>query len=233
VRVLSIVHQADAGSGVFAGAVAARGHELDEWRPPESAPPELEPYEAVLVFGGGMHADQEDRHPWLRGEKELLRSVRACELPVLGVCLGSQLLSEAAGSPPRRAAEPEIGWHEVTLTPDGCDDPLLGPLPSRFEALQWHSYEFMLPPGALPLARSPRCLQAYRLPGRGWGLQFHAEVVRESVDGWLERYSEDEDAVRAGIEPDHIRAQTDRRISAWNELGVAICDRFLTEAESG
>jgi GMP synthase (glutamine-hydrolysing) len=232
VRVLSIVHQADAGSGVFGQVVAERGHELAEWRPPESPPPGLDAYDAVLVFGGGMHVDQEDRHRWLRGEKELLRHVRRRELPVLGVCLGSQLLAEAAGAEPRRAAEPEIGWHEVALTQEAAGDPLLGPLPRRFEALQWHSYEFPLPPGAVPLARSAQCLQAYRLPGRGWGLQFHAEAVGESVESWLERYAEDEDAVRAGIAPQELRAETARRISGWNALGAAICERFLAEAES-
>jgi GMP synthase (glutamine-hydrolysing) len=229
--VLSIVHQADAGSGVFTEVVAAGGHDLEEWRPAEAPPPELEPYDAVLVFGGGMHADQEDRHPWLREEKQLLRGVRTRELPVLGVCLGSQLLAEASGAPPRRAAEPEIGWLEVTLTPEGRDDPLLGSLPPSFEAFEWHSYEFALPPGAVPLANSSRCLQAYRLPGRGWGLQFHAEVVRESVNSWLERHSADEDAVRAGIDPDALQAETDRRISAWNEIGWEICRRFLEQAE--
>jgi GMP synthase (glutamine-hydrolysing) len=231
VRLLSVVHQRDAGSGVFGRTVSAEGHELDEWIPPESPPPGLDRYQALLVFGGGMHADQEDRHPWLKDEKGLLGRALDAGLPVLGVCLGSQLLADVAGAPPRRAAAPEIGWHQVELTEEGKDDPLLGPLPERFDALQWHSYEFSLPPGAAPLARSPRFLQAYRLPGPAWGLQFHAEVVAASLDRWLDRYREDEDAVRIELDPEALRAESARRMESWNELGAGICARFLAEVE--
>ena len=230
-RLLSVVHQGDAASGVFGRTALEQGHELDEWMPPEADPPPLGPYRALLVFGGAMHADQDDRHPWLRPEKDLLRQALDSSLPVLGVCLGSQLLADAAGAPPRRAAHPEIGWHEVELTEEGRQDPLLGPLPDRFAALQWHSYEFMLPPGAAPLARSAQCLQAYKLPGPAWGLQFHAEAVRESLDGWIDRYREDEDAVRIGLDPEALRAEAAVRMSAWNELGAGICARFLAEVE--
>ena len=118
------------------------------------------------------------------------REGHACELlargvPTLGVCLGAQLVSEAAGGSPRRAPEPEIGWVEVELTPEGRADPLLGALPERFEAFEWHSYEAGPPEGAVTLATSPVCIQAYRLTGaRAWGIQFHAEVTRPDVDAW-------------------------------------------------
>jgi GMP synthase (glutamine-hydrolysing) len=226
-RILSIVHQRDAGSGVFADVDA----QLDEWLPPEAPPPSLEGYDAVMVFGGAMNVDQEDRLDWLRPEKELLREVLDRGMPVLGVCLGSQLLAEAAGAEPRRAREPEIGWHELYLTPEASNDPLLAGLPERLEAFSWHSYESPLPPGAVPLARSPVCLQAFRLDGRAaWGLQFHAEVTEAIVADWLGDYRSDPDAIRIGIDPDALRAETRRRIRAWNETGRAIARRFLEAA---
>ena len=86
-------------------------------------------------------------------------------VPLLGVCLGAQLLAEATGGEARRAAEPEIGWREVTLEPAAADDPLLGALPERFDSFQWHSYEALPPAGATLLARSAVCAQAYRLDG--------------------------------------------------------------------
>jgi GMP synthase (glutamine-hydrolysing) len=230
VRVLSIVHQPDAGPGVFAEAAAAAGHELVEWTPSKGPAPGLDGVGAAMVFGGAMHVDQEEANPWLRGEKDFLRGLLARKVPVLGVCLGAQLLAEAAGGEPRRAREPEIGWHGVELNGEAGADPLLGPLPGRFEAFQWHSYEASLPPAATPLGRSAVCLQAYRLDNRSWGLQFHAEVTAENLGRWLDGYRKDLDAVRIGIDPEAIRAQSAVRIDAWNEAGRGICARFLDAA---
>jgi GMP synthase-like glutamine amidotransferase len=228
VRVLSVVHEWDAASGVFADAVAARGHELAEWNIAEQAgPPDVDPG-AVLVFGGPMHVDQEERHGWLREENELLRRWVEEEVPVLGVCLGGQLLAKALGARVERMPGPEIGWHEVALTRAAAGDPVLGQLPGRFETFQWHSYRFELPTGAVPLAENDRCLQAYRVGASAWGLQFHAEVTRQDLLGWIESpdLAEDGPIDRAGM-----RAETEARIDAWNELGRGLCSRFLAVAE--
>jgi GMP synthase (glutamine-hydrolysing) len=213
---------------VFADAVRARGAALDTWLRSETDSPPADPagYDAVMVFGGAMHADHEDRHPWLRDVKGELRLLLDGGVPVLGVCLGGQLLAEAAGAPARRASEPEIGWHEVEVTPAGAADPLLAPLAPRFRAFQWHSYEFPLPPGATPLARSPVCLQAFR-SGSGVGIQFHAEVSAADAESWIDDYRSDEDAVRIGVDPDALRRETRAAIGGWNEVGRAICARFL------
>jgi GMP synthase (glutamine-hydrolysing) len=227
-RILTVVHQSDAGPGVFADAVHAREMALDTWLPAETAAPPDDPsaYDAVMVFGGAMHADHEEHHPWLRDVKALLRVVLERRIPALGVCLGAQLLAGAAGAQPRRASRPEIGWHDVELTAEGADDPLLGSLPARFVAFQWHSYEFPLPPGATPLARSPVCLQAYR-SGNAVGIQFHAEVSATDAETWIDDYRSDEDAVRIGVDPDALRRETRAAIGEWNDLGREFCGRFL------
>ena len=228
-RALAIVHQPDAGPGVFADAFPPRGAGLDEWLVAERPEPPGDPdaYDAVLVFGGAMHADHEEAHPWLRAEKELLTRLIETEKPVLGVCLGSQLLAEAAGGVARRASEPEIGWRQVELEPDAARDPVLGPLEPRFEALQWHSYEAVPPPGAQVLARSPVCAQAYRIGEAAWGIQFHAEVSAADAERWIDDYRSDEDAVRIGLDAEAMRAETQERIGAWNQLGRELCGRFL------
>jgi GMP synthase (glutamine-hydrolysing) len=229
-RALAIVHQRDAGPGVFADAFRSRGVELDSWlrAETESPPRNQSDYDAVLIFGGAMHADDEALHPWLHEEKALLAELLERGVPLLGVCLGAQLLAEAAGAPPHRARQPEIGWHEVELTAEGEDDPLLGPLAPGFEAFQWHSYEFPLPPGATLLARSPACLQAYRLGDSTWGIQFHAEVTCEDAEAWIDDYRSDDDAVRIGLDPDDLRRRTRDAIGDWNTLGRDLCERFLT-----
>jgi GMP synthase (glutamine-hydrolysing) len=227
---LSIVHQADAGPGVFAEEMRERGVELDEWLLSErgTGPPlEIADYDAVLTFGGAMHADQEDRHPWLRFEKDFLAAMIDDRMPVLAVCLGSQLLAEAAGGSAQRASEPEIGWRGVEVTEEGKADPVIGPLAPSFEAFQWHSYEALLPEGATILARSPVCAQAYPVGEVAWAIQFHAEVTAADAERWIDDYRSDEDAVRIGVDPDALRAETQEKIGDWNRLGRELCGRFL------
>ena len=215
-RVLSIVHQRDAGSGVFAHAVAERGDELIEWVPSERRPPG-DGFDAVLVFGGAMNVD--DHHQWLRGEKELLRSALDGGTPTLGVCLGAQLLAEAAGGSARPATTPEHGWKAVDLLPAAASDPVLAPLPPRFAALEWHRYEMRPPDTAVELARNAACLQAFRV-GRAWGVQFHAEVTQPTVERWVRDHDGE-------LDRDAILAQTRREIDGWNTLGIGLCRRFL------
>jgi GMP synthase (glutamine-hydrolysing) len=227
-RALSIAHQRDAGPGVFADAMQSLGVEHDLWlRAETDSPPRgAASYDAVLVFGGAMHADQDDQHPWLREEKRLLRDLLARRVPLLGVCLGAQLVAEAAGASARRASAPEIGWHDVEVTAEGERDPLLAPLAPRFTAFQWHSYEFTLPPGATPLARSDTCLQAFRLD-RATGIQFHAEVSAHDAEAWIADYRSDADAVRIGVDPYTLQRETRESIREWNEVGRSLCERWL------
>jgi GMP synthase-like glutamine amidotransferase len=234
VRVLAIVHQRDAGPGVFAEAVEGEGGELDEWTLAERAQPPADPldYDAVLVLGGAMNVDEGDRHGWITEEEALLRELLTREVPLLGLCLGGQLLATAAGAQPHRASRPEIGWHQVEVTRKGEADPLLGPLAPSFETFQWHSYEFPLPPGAIPLAQSETYLQACRIGERAWALQFHPEVSREDALHWIDDYEADPDAVRIGIEPAALKPETEAKIGAFNQLGRELCRRWL-EVTSG
>jgi GMP synthase-like glutamine amidotransferase len=233
VRVLAIVHQRDAGPGVFAEAIWEAGGELDEWTLAERPEPPADPsgYDAVLVLGGAMNVDEAERHGWIAEEKALLGELLEREVPLLGLCLGGQLVAEAAGAEARRASEPEIGWYLVEVTPDGADDPLLGPLAPAFEAFQWHSYEFGMPPGAVPLARSEVCLQGARIGERAYALQFHPEVSRADALHWVEDFESDPDAVRIGVDPALLRPETEAKIGAFNELGRELCRRWLRTVE--
>jgi GMP synthase-like glutamine amidotransferase len=151
-------------------------------------------------------------------------------VPLLGVCLGSELVAEAAGAPARRASSPEIGWYEVEMTSEAARDPLMAPVARAFEALEWHSYETSLPPGAVPLARSATCLQAFRAGDTAWGIQFHAEVTLGDFEAWLDDYRSDPDTVAIGLDPEQLRSRTRAAIADWNRLGRDLCTRFLTVA---
>lgn len=233
-RALAIVHQDDTGPGVFTDAFRASGFGLDTWRIWAEDEParDLASYDAVAVFGGAMHADQESLHPWMTAEKRLLAGLVAGGTPTLGVCLGSQLLAGSAGACVGRARRPEIGWHEVRLTAAGSEDPVIGFLPASFTAFGWHSYEAGLPTGAVALAHSDVCLQAYRLGESAWGIQFHAEVSEPVLADWTVNYAEDPDAVRIGLDPQALAARSAREIGRWNEIGRSLCARFCEAARA-
>jgi GMP synthase (glutamine-hydrolysing) len=234
VRVLAIVHERSAGGGVFNDAVRLADDELLEWIPAEADPPHRLDFDAVLVFGGAMHAEQEHRHGWLRDEKELLRRLLGAGTPALGVCLGAQLLAEVAGGRVTRMPAAEIGWTEVQLAPAAAEDPLLRAFPQRFSGFQWHSYEVSGVPRSVTLARGTACLQAFRLLSvPWWGIQFHAEATIETIASWIEDHESDPDAVRAEIDWGALLRDTRARIARWSALGQILCDRFLEHARPG
>jgi GMP synthase (glutamine-hydrolysing) len=245
-RLLTIVHQDDSGPGVFLNAIEATGAQPQLWKPAEdgNSPPDPSDYDAILTFGGEAHPVQDAEYPWLLAERSFLTQALELRVPLFGVCLGSQLIAQAAGARARLASTPEIGWYELSLTPEAAGDPLFAPLASsassaasasatafaptgRFDALQWHSYEVELPAGATALARDEVCLQSYRIGDRVWGIQFHAEVTGDDFQHWLDLDGSGPDAVQVGVDVAALSAQTRERIGAWNELGRGLCDRFL------
>jgi len=227
-RVLSVTHGPTVPGGVFDEVVEATGHELERWSVPlGGAPQPPGSYDAVMVFGGSMHPDQDEHFGWLEREADFLRGALEEEVPVIGVCLGAQLLARAAGAWVGPARAPEIGWLEVELTPDGRSDPVLGVLPPRTDAFQWHRYTFGIPNGGMELARSDVCTQAFRLGRHAWGIQFHAEVTQPMVEAWA---AEDSDDLPVPV--DDFLAETTSRIGAWNEQGRQLCTAFLEAAQS-
>ncbi len=225
--VLAIIHGESVRSGVFGDVVRERGHALEEWSLAwdKPLPRPLDAYGAVLVFGGAMHADQDDHHPWLREEDLFLHRLLDLHRPVLGICLGAQLLAKAAHAPVYPVEQAEVGWFAVELTEAGTEDPVLGRLPQTFDAFQWHYYAHGVPAGAVELARNPVCTQAFRLGDHAWGVQFHPEVTLEQVESWVEE--EEELPVDAG----DLIAETRERIEAWNMLGRELCAGFVEAAE--
>ena len=126
-----------------------------------------------------------------------------------------QLLARAAGAWVGPLPVPEIGWFDVELTAAGVDDPVLGALPRTFSALQWHHYTYGVPEGAVELARSEACTQAFRLGEACWGVQFHPEVTQSQLDGWIV------DTTDPPPDPDRLRAETVEHIAQLERSSAA------------
>lgn len=230
--VLALIHEEGPCSGILADAVADHGGSLDEWSLAWGTPPPqpLDEYDAVIVFGGVMNTHEEEYHPWLREENMLMQRFLDQGVPLLGICLGGQLIAKAAHAAVTRAPEPEIGWVPIELLPAAEDDPLFSGLPRRVTSFQWHHYRFEAPGGAVPLATSPVALQAFRLGDVTWGLQFHCEVTAEMVERWV-RTCEERPGYEPDLDPDRVREDTPKYIERWNEIGRELGSRFMTVAK--
>jgi GMP synthase-like glutamine amidotransferase len=170
------------------------GELLDQWgipwrlyRPYAGEPlPEPGSFSSLIVLGGAMGVGDTEEHPFLLPLKESLRQAVLAGLPVLGVCLGGQLLAEVMGGEVLSGRDGERGTLTVTLTPAGRDDPLCAGLGGELTTFQWHDDTFLLPPAAVLLASSTVCpRQAFRWGERAYGLQFHPEVNRAIVATWV------------------------------------------------
>jgi GMP synthase-like glutamine amidotransferase len=224
-RILSMIHGPLARAELFADVILAEGHELEAWSliDADGPPRPIERYDAVICLGGHMNVDQEQRHPWLRQEDEVIRGLIARGVPYFGICLGGQLLAKAAGARVGPSPEPERGFTRMALSEAAADDPVFGELPGELDVFNLHGYAFEVPAGAVELARSRVCSQAFRVGERAWGVQFHPEVRLEQVEAW---FAQEE------TEPDRERVLSElaARIEEWQRVGRMLCMSFLDAA---
>jgi len=154
--------------------------------------PLVDECEAVISLGGPMNVYETSKYPFLEREERFLKAALEKEIPILGICLGAQLLAKVCGSKIKQAKNKEIGWHKVNLTEDGRQDPFFSGLPSELDAFQWHEDMFEIPKDALQLAESKTCPnQAFRFGRNSYGLQFHIEVTPEMIESWINEYQEE------------------------------------------
>jgi len=225
-RVVVFQHQAPIGSGFLGEAFERRGARLEVVRADlgQPIPADLASADALMVLGGTMNVYQEAEHPWLADEDRALKDAVERGQPVLGVCLGGQMLAKAMGARVHLMTSREVGLMPIELTEAGKQDQLfagLGPAPAF---VSWHDDTFDVPEGAVRLAGSAGCANhAFRVGERAYGLQFHPEVSTAMLDSWLEKVLPETKVDRATFrgavaeQEEALRGRADRLIG--NFLG--------------
>ena len=196
---------------------------------PKAVWPAAADVDGIIVMGGPQSVYEQARYPYLKRELVLLREAVDAELPVLGVCLGAQLLAAALGAKVTKNPQKEIGWYPVMREPGAESDALCEPFGQTETVFQWHGDTFSLPPGAVQLFSSPLCSQqAFRYGEHVWGLQFHVEVTAAMVRAWLAhpRNRQALAALRGVIDPAAIRRQVSTHRARLETLSTHVAATF-------
>jgi GMP synthase (glutamine-hydrolysing) len=219
-RILVIQHDDDKGLGLFEESLLAASLELDV-RLAGKHSLALDGHAGVIALPG--IANPVDPTAAIDATRATLAAALGAGLPVLGICLGAELLAEAAGAA-TRPCPAEWGYHEVALEPAAADDPLLGDLPEELVVFQAHAYAFELPAGAVSLARTPGMTQAFRSGEQAWGIQFHPEPTVAMIDGWT--YALGDAMLACGVDPAETRELARGYVPVWREHAAAMARRF-------
>ena len=254
--VLILRHTPEATAGTLETALTGTGLEIryiDFFAEvPERLP--LDKASGLVVLGGAMNADEVDRYPFLKLDVQWIQQAIEAKLPLMGICLGSQLMAKALGAMVYRNKVKEIGWYMLEWLPAATDDPLFTSdeplftsgsgwyprdllpasaavssdmiLPSTRPVFQWHGDTFDLPPGAVLLARGSSCQnQAFRWGTNAYGLQFHIEMTAAMIEEWLEKGDENE-VVASGWTPRAIRDLTPLFLPLMQRFAAEVFGRF-------
>lgn len=236
-RVLVLQHVAAEPLGVLDPMLRARGHRIryvNFARDPQ-ARPRLDRYHALIVLGGPMQVTDTRQYEHLVTECRLMEQAIRDGLPILGICLGAQLMAHVCGARVGPCGAPEIGWYAVEPTPLTAADPVLKPLAGAHPVFHWHHWGFDCPRHAHSIAESKSSgCQAFRIEERAWAFQFHLELDRRLIQRWLTLPFYRDDLTESGLErtPESIEADTRRHLPATLDLADRVFGNWLDLLET-
>lgn len=235
-RLLVFQHVAAEPLGTLDRLIRRRGHRIrfaNFERQPDFEP-NVDRYRGLVVLGGPMNVEDQARRPHLKTELRAIEAMLEQGKPVLGICLGAQLLAHVLGAPVRRHQAPEIGWYPLNTTTAGREDPVLSPLGDSSPVFQWHRYSFEVPREATHLASTAGCeQQAFRYGDNAYGFQFHLEMDEALIERWLANPAYREElAELGGLDParadvEAIRRHTREHIAGMQSRADEVFNRFL------
>jgi GMP synthase (glutamine-hydrolysing) len=234
--ILVIQHALPETLGLLGEVFAAAGRTVEQVNNRLQPLPSFDPadWSALVVMGGPMNVDETDRFPFLADECRWLRQAVAAELPVLGICLGAQLLAKSLGAEVRKNIVAgkhvkEIGWYDIHLTPAAESDPLFAGLRPTEQAFQWHGDTFAIPENAVLLATGTTCHnQAFRYGRNAYGMQFHWEANQATLDYWFNKPHLDEELCGLPeINPAEIVRQIPEQMPGVHCTARRVFERFV------
>jgi GMP synthase (glutamine-hydrolysing) len=231
-RLLVFQHVAVEPLGTLDALIRARGHRIrfHNFERHPDAEPDVDRYRGLVVLGGPMNVEDQHRRPHLKTELKAIERALEQGKPVLGICLGAQLLAHVLGAPVQRHRQAEIGWYDLEMSAEGRRDTVLGAAGERLPVFQWHSYSYDLPSGAMHLARTETCeQQAFRFGSNVYGFQFHLEADEAVIERWLTLPSFRAELAAAGLPTDEqgIRAATATLVAATRRSADTVFNNFL------
>lgn len=226
-KILILQHTATEGAGMVLDWCAQKGAEVSYINLYESHPRfDLdEPVQLLVVLGGPMSVNDENDYPWLKAEKCFIRQCLEASIPILGLCLGAQLIASALGSQVVANSESEIGWHDIEGLANQMD---VFPLPASMPVFHWHGETFELPPHSIRLAKSAACEnQGFQLGDKVIGLQFHPEITVDTIETWIADASESLKPSSYVQTPDEMRAQAQTYLPDSKALLFEVLDYLV------
>lgn len=230
--ILTIQHSRLGTPGRLGATLRDHGFRLDLRTPAmpggRGLPPDLDNVHGLLCLGGPQNVDEP--HPWMEGERALIREAHRRGMPVVGICLGHQLIAETLGGRVERMSQPEVGYQRVDLTGEGRGDSILAGVAWSSHQFQSHAYEVTTPPpGAAVLATSRACkVQAMRVGMRTYGFQYHLEFDRRTMDAMVA--ADPEFYARGGLTPEVLAKQAEEHDEMFSRLADRVCVNLATLA---
>ncbi len=226
-RVLVLQHADPEHPGLIADAVHAVGGTLETIRGDlgQSAPTTLGGYAGLIIMGGPQSVYEEDKFPYLRAEKQLAREAIDNNIPLIGVCLGSQIIADVLGADVHPGGGVEIGWKDITRSSEIAANPVLSALPQTFTPLHWHGDVYDLPNGATPIGASEMTpCQGFTYGETTLAPLFHLEMTEQQITDMATLFPDD--VRRGGLSPETLLSETPARAATIKPVATEIFTRW-------
>jgi len=230
-RILVIQHNLDDHLNELAAPLIEAGLEIDTWDVENAEAPTtpLHEYDGVISLGAIAGVLEEKEHAWMPVERKLFNQALDLEMPLLGICFGSQMLASAAGAEVYKTPTPEVGWTKVHMKPESSNDPIMKALGKDPDVFHFHYDTFNMPEGAKLYGTTNDINQAFKVGPKAWGVQFHIEVGVAAMHSWFATYPKAFE--KLGISVEDQKALTKKNAKAYRERSIAVAQAFAKEVK--